>query len=78
MRMEVTKDKYDLFTRVLFWFMRRRSGTVSAPLRIYALRPEIMRTFLGLGRAVRKPGALPERLKRLAMFRTARLVECAY
>jgi hypothetical protein len=78
MRLNGISDKDGkLWVRVLFRLMRRKGG-IPQPLRIYAWRSDIMRTFLSLGRAVRKPGALSERLKRLAMFRTARLVECAF
>jgi hypothetical protein len=66
------------FVRVAFWFLARKLGQVPAPLRVYAYRPSIMRGFLGLVRAVESPGVLPERLKRLAMYWTARLVECHY
>jgi hypothetical protein len=79
MRMEgISKGRKALWVRLVFRLMRWRSGAVPQPLRIYAWRPDILRTFLSLGRAVRKPGALPERLKGLAMYRTARLVECAF
>jgi hypothetical protein len=79
MRMKgVANGQGSLLVRGVFWLLRRERGGVPAPLRIYGWRPAILGSFLGLGWAVRKPGALPERLKRLAMFRTARLVECAF
>lgn len=74
----VQTGKGGWFVRVAFWFFGRKLGKVPAPLRVYAYRPSIMRSFLGLVRAVERPGALPERLKRLAMYWTARLVECHY
>ncbi len=66
-----------VWLRVLFRLMARRNG-VPAPLRVYGWRPRILRSFLGLGKSVRAPGVLPERLKRLAMYWTARQVECAF
>lgn len=66
------------FVRVAFWFLARKLGQVPAPLGVYAYRPSIMRGFLHLVRAVEGPGVLPDRLKRLAMYWTARLVECRY
>jgi hypothetical protein len=66
------------FVRVAFWFLGRKMGKVPAPLCVYAYRPSIMGSFLGLVRAVESPGVLPDRLKRLAMYWTARLVECRY
>jgi hypothetical protein len=66
------------FVRVVFWFLTQKLGQVPAPLRVYAYRPSIMRGFLGLARVVERPGVLPERLKRLAMYWTARLVECRF
>lgn len=64
--------------RAAFRFLRWKSGEVPAPLRIWAYRPGIMRAFGGLARRVEKPGRLPERLKRLAMYWTARTVECVF
>jgi hypothetical protein len=66
------------FVRIAFWFLGRKLGKVPAPLRVYAYRPSIMRGFLRLVRAVEGQGVLPDRLKRLAMYWTARLVECRY
>lgn len=66
------------WVRFLFWLLRRRTGAVPEPLRLYAHRPEILRAFSGLVRAVGKSGALPERVKRLVMYRTARLVDCPF
>jgi len=66
------------FVRGVFWCLARKLGQVPAPLRVYAYRPSILRSFLGLVRAVESPGVLPARLKRLAMVWTARLVECSY
>lgn len=74
----VTSGAGGWFVRVLFWFLGRKKGKVPAPLRVYAYRPSILKGFLGLVRAVERPGALPERLKRLAMYWSARLVECRY
>lgn len=67
-----------LWLRISFRAMERRSGGVPAPLRIYGWKPKILRAFLRVGRSVREPGLLPERLKRLAMNWTARQVECAF
>jgi hypothetical protein len=67
-----------LWLRLLFRIMGRRPGGVPAPLRVYGHKPKILRAFLGLGRSVRAPGALPERIKRLAMYWSARQVECAF
>lgn len=74
----IEKSKGPIWLRGLFMFMESRSGGVPAPLRVYGWRPKILKSFLGLGRSVRAPGELPERLKRLAMYWTARQVECAF
>jgi hypothetical protein len=74
----VQAGKGGWFVRVAFWFLARKLGQVPAPLQVYAYRPPILRGFLGLVRVVERPGVLPERLKRLAMYWTARLVECRY
>lgn len=79
MRLEGVRDgEGGVLTRLLFGLLRRRQGRVVEPLRLYAHRPPILRGFLGLARAVEHPGALPQRLKRLAMLWTARQVECRY
>lgn len=74
----LTDSQGPLWLRIMFRFMGRRPGGVPAPLRVYGWRPKILRAFLGLVREVRAPGALPERLKRLAMYWTARQIECAF
>jgi hypothetical protein len=74
----VQTGKGGWFARVAFWFLGRKLGKVPSPLRVYAYRPSIMSGFIGLVRAVERPGVLPARLKRLAMYWTARLVECRY
>ena len=79
MRMQGVGNRQGPFwQRLLFRIMGRRPGGVPAPLRIYGWRPKILRSFLGLGKSIRAPGELPERLKRLAMYWTARQVECAF
>ncbi len=67
-----------LWQRILFLIMGQRPGGVPAPLRVYGRKPKILRSFLGLGKSVREPGELPERHKRLAMYWTARQVECPF
>lgn len=67
-----------IWLRILFNVMGRRPGGVPAPLRVYGWKPKILRAFLGLGKSVRAPGELPERIKRLAMYWTARQVDCAF
>lgn len=74
----VNEGQGPLWVRTLFRLLGRRPGGVPAPLRVYAWRPKILRSFLALGRSVRAPGVLPERLKRLAMYWTARQVQCAF
>jgi hypothetical protein len=71
-------DQGPLWVRILFRVMGRRSGGVPEPLRVYGWKPKILRSFLGLGKSVREPGELPERLKRLAMYWTVRQIECAF
>jgi alkylhydroperoxidase family enzyme len=71
-------DQGPLWLRILFKILRRRTGGVPAPLRVYGRKPKLLRAFLGLVKSVRAPGELPERLKRLAMYWTARQVECAF
>lgn len=79
MRMSGMKDAEAGFTtRILFALLKWRTGKVPAPLRVYAHKPGIMRGFLTLARRVRGVGALPERLKRLAMYWTAHRVECPF
>ena len=74
----VTKDDGPLFSRLLFRLIETFRGKVTPPLRAYGWKPATLLRFLGLGRAIRARGELPERLKRLAMYWTARQVECSF
>jgi len=74
----VKRAEGGMVVRILFWFLRRRHVRIPAPIRVYAYRPAILWSFLRLARVVRRRGALSPRLKGLAMYWTARTVECAY
>lgn len=79
MRLEGIRDgEGGWFVRLAFWLLRRQQGAVPPPMRIYAYRPAIMRAFGRLARTVRQSGALPPRLKGLAMHWTSRVAECSY
>lgn len=71
-------EKGSRLLRIFFWFMKLRLGRVPPPLRVYAYRPAILWAFLRLARVIRRKGALPPRLKGLAMYWTARTVECSF
>lgn len=71
-------DKGNVLLRIFFWFMKLRLGQVPLPLRVYACRPAIMGAFMCLARVVRGKGVLSPRLKGLAMYWTARTVECSF
>lgn len=75
---EISDDQGPIWMRIAFRVMGRRPGGVPAPLRIHGWKPKILRAFLRLGKTVREPGELPERLKRLAVYWTARQIECAF
>ena len=74
----VSVQKCSFWLRCIFRIMGRSPGGIPAPLKVYGWKPWILLMFLGLGKAARRPGLLPERLKRLAMYWTARQVECAF
>lgn len=74
----IDPGKVGLWTRLLFNWLRRRQGRVSDPLRAYAYRPAILWGFLRLARVIRRRGVLDPRLKGLAMYWTARNVDCAF
>ncbi len=74
----IEDEQGGLLLRMFFRFMRLRLGGVPLPLRIYAYCPSIMWSFLRLARVIRRKGALPPRLKGLAMYWTARTVECSF
>lgn len=79
MRIHGISDKEGpLWQGIFFKIMGSRSGGVPKPLRVYGWKPKILVAFLRLGKSVRAPGELPERLKRLAMYWTARQIECAF
>ena len=74
----IEEKQRGLLVRMFFRILRWRQGHVPAPLQVYAWRPAILWHFLGLGRAIRRRGRLSPRLKGLAMYWTARNVECRF
>lgn len=64
--------------RVIYWFARRALGQVPAGMKILALYPPLLRQFVRMNVLQHKNGALPTRLKRLAMLKTALLVGCPF
>ena len=67
-----------MLSRALLRVLSVFSGKVSPPLFVYGWKPATLLMFLGLGRSIRAKGEIPERLKRLAMYWTARQVECSF
>jgi len=79
MRISMVKNGDGPFwSRLLFRLLEGLRGKVPPPLRAYGWKPATLLMFLGLGGVIRARGRLPERLKRLAMYWTARQVECSF
>lgn len=64
--------------RLIYWFARRALGQVPAGMKILAYYPALLRQFVRMNMLQQKKGALPSRLKRLAMLKTAMLVGCPF
>lgn len=64
--------------RMMYWFAKRALGQVPAGMRILAYYPALLRQFARMSSLQHKHGALPTRLKRLAMLKTAMLTGCPF
>lgn len=64
--------------RLIYWFARRNIGQVPGGMKILAYYPALLRQFVRMSALQHKTGALPPRLKRLAMLKTAMLVGCPF
>lgn len=64
--------------RIIYWFARRALGQVPAGTKILAYYPALLRQFVRMSMLQQKHGALPMRLKRLAMLKTAMLTGCPF
>jgi hypothetical protein len=64
--------------RLIYWFARRKIGQVPPGMKILAYYPALLRQFVRMSALQHKNGALPPRLKRLAMLKTAMLVGCPF
>jgi len=79
MRMDGVPDgEGGVTVRLARLFSRWRFGEVPEPLRIYSHHPSILRGFGLLQRAIEQGGAVSDRLKSLALHKTAQMVGCPF
>ena len=70
---EVTDDVRDLYTRV-----GAQRGNVPNMFRVYAHRPEILKTMVAHMNAITNSGTVPIRTKELVATLVSRLNRCEY
>ena len=70
---EVTDDVRDLYTRV-----GAQRGNVPNMFRVYAHRPEILKTMVAHMNAITSSGTVPIRTKELVATLVSRLNRCEY
>jgi hypothetical protein len=64
--------------RLIYWLMKRRLGQVPEGTKILAYDPRLLRQYTRMNIYSESEGALPKRLRRLAMLKTAMLVGCPF
>ncbi|HEV2299344.1 MAG TPA: hypothetical protein VGR72_12605 [Candidatus Acidoferrales bacterium] len=78
-RMEQVDEKRAPWSvRLIYWFAKRKLGHVPEGTKILAHDPRLLRQFVRMNLYSEAEGALPKRLKRLAMLKTAMMVGCPF
>ncbi len=72
-KVEVTDDVRELFTRV-----GAQRGNIPNMFRVYAHRPEILKTMVAHMNAITGTGTVPVRTKELVATLVSRLNDCEY
>ncbi|HVS33485.1 MAG TPA: hypothetical protein VMS98_18760 [Thermoanaerobaculia bacterium] len=72
-KVEVTDDVRELFTRV-----GAQRGNIPNMFRVYAHRPEILKTMVAHMSAITGTGTVPVRTKELVATLVSRLNDCEY
>ena len=75
---KLTKDQVDPDTRALYDKVGALRGNVPNMFRIYAHRPEILKTMVAHMNAVTGTGTVPVRTKELVATLVSRLNRCEY
>ena len=74
----VQNHEAGLFTRILFWFAKRRLGHVPLGTRVRAFDPKYLRRAVRLDLYGIAPGTVPIHLKELAQLKVAMMVGCPF
>lgn len=74
----VAPERASLFTRLVYWMVRRRLKRVVEPFQIAAHHPTLFRANLGMERAQLKARAVDARLKALVSLKTAMRIGCPF
>ena len=75
---KLTKDQVDGETRALYDKVGALRGNVPNMFRIYAHRPEILKTMVAHMNAVTNSGTVPVRTKELVATLVSRINRCEY
>jgi hypothetical protein len=67
-----------VFAKAVFWFAKRRLGTVPVPVRIHALHSRIFGGYARMELAQDRAKQLPAVLKGLVGIRAATLIGCPF
>jgi 4-carboxymuconolactone decarboxylase len=73
-----------LFTRLIYWFVRRGIGALTGqarlvePIKITAHHPRLLRAYGEMERGQAAAQSVPANLKTLASIKTAMLVGCPF
>ena len=77
-RIEGLEKADSLFSRVVFFFTRRRLGKVIMPVRVQARHRKLFKGYVQMELAQQKARRVPIALKALADVRVATLVGCPF
>ena len=75
---KLTRDEVDSETRALYEKVGALRGNVPNMFRIYAHRPEILKTMVGHMNAITSSGTVPVRTKELVATLVSRINRCEY
>jgi hypothetical protein len=74
----IEPTKAGFFTRLVYWFAKKKVGAVPEPLTIYAHNPWIMRAYGSFEMASQRATRVEPRLKALASIKAGSLVGCPW
>jgi alkylhydroperoxidase family enzyme len=71
--------EYSLFVRLLFFFQKKKYGTILEPMLLWGRIPQVMRPFLSMNRALnRKLSPLDPQLRALVCVKVSQINTCPF